>query len=195
MTRQPTLATERLVLRPFAAADAEAVQRLAGDARIADTTTHIPHPYPDGAAEAWIAQHPADFAARLRAVFAVTLRRDARLVGTVSLNGMSRPDARAELGYWIGVEHWGQGYATEAAARLLAFGHEAWGLSRFVAHCLARNPGSARVMEKLGMKQEGRLPQHLRKNGRFEDILLYGLNLPSRGRDAPNGARPRSRTE
>ncbi|KGI76715.1 GNAT family N-acetyltransferase [Oleiagrimonas soli] len=180
MTPQPTLATERLLLRPFAAQDAAAVQRMAGDARIADTTMHIPHPYPDGAAEAWIAGQPDDFAAARRVVFAVTRRNDAQLVGTVSLIAVNRRDALAELGYWIGVDHWGHGYATEAAARLLAFGHETWGLSRFVAHCLARNPGSARVMEKIGMTHEGRLARHVRKHDRFEDVLLYGLNLPER---------------
>ena len=57
----PELRTPRLLLRAFILADAPAVQRLAGDQAIASTTLNIPHPYPDGAAEAWIATHAAAF--------------------------------------------------------------------------------------------------------------------------------------
>lgn len=179
--QQPTLDTARLRLRPYGAGDAPAVQRLAGDARIADTTSSIPHPYPDGAAAEWISGHQASFEARESAVFAVTLRADDQLVGTISLFDVSIDDARAEMGYWIGVPYWGQGYASEAAGALIGFAHDAWNLTRIVARCFARNPASARVMQKIGMTYEGMFPLHGRKNGRFEDQLLYGLNLAGRG--------------
>ena len=58
MSEQPILRTQRLVLRPFVVDDALGVQVLAGAREIADTTLHIPHPYPAGAAEQWIATHP-----------------------------------------------------------------------------------------------------------------------------------------
>lgn len=51
------LHTPRLLLRPFDLADAPAVQRLAGEKDIAANTLTVPHPYPDGAAEEWIASH------------------------------------------------------------------------------------------------------------------------------------------
>ena len=54
---RPTLATERLLLRPFALDDAAEVTRLVSDRRIADTTLNIPHPYDESTAIAWISTH------------------------------------------------------------------------------------------------------------------------------------------
>lgn len=100
---QPVLETDRLLLRPYVAADAADVQRLAGDRRIADTTANIPHPYPDGAAERWIAGLAPAFEEGSRVAFAVTLRGTGELAGTIDLHAVSREHARAELGYWIAV--------------------------------------------------------------------------------------------
>ena len=160
-------------------ADAPEVQRLAGDARIAATTTTIPHPYPDGAAEAWIATHPAGFRNRERVTFAVTLL-DGRLAGTVSLIEVSQQHARAELGYWTGVEYWGRGYCTEAVSRLMQYAFEELGVTRVHARCFARNVASARVMEKAGLVKEGHLVKHTLKGGVYEDMLIYGICSASR---------------
>src|SRR5690606_40905097 len=73
---RPTLHTERLILRPFAAADADAVTRLASAREIAATTLSIPHPYERGFAETWIASHQDQFAASGSIVLAITLRED-----------------------------------------------------------------------------------------------------------------------
>ncbi|HEU4922584.1 MAG TPA: GNAT family N-acetyltransferase [Burkholderiales bacterium] len=181
---QPSLQTTRLLLRPYEQSDAADVRRLAGDARIADTTLVIPHPYPEGAAEAWIAEHPRAYADRSEITFAITLRDSGALAGTASLLGFSQQHARAELGYWVGVAYWNQGIGTEAVERLIRFAHEDLGVTRVMARCLACNPASARVMEKAGMQAEGRLAAHVLKNGRYEDMLLYGLLLPGRGSEA-----------
>ena len=179
-TEQPVLESARLLLRPYTLADAANVQRLAGDPRIADTTTNIPHPYPDGAAERWIESLAPAFAEGRRITFAVTLRETAELIGSVALHTIFRDHARAELGYWIAVGHWGQGYATEATCRLMAYAREGQGITRIISRCLARNPASSRVMEKAGMHREGLLIAHERKHATFEDVVLYGLTFPER---------------
>jgi [ribosomal protein S5]-alanine N-acetyltransferase len=179
---QPDLVTSRLKLRAFSLADAAEVQRLAGDAAVADMTMAIPHPYPDGAAEEWISSHEIGFSTKREVTYAVTRQEDGCLLGAVALLGISQKDARCELGYWIGREYWSRGYCTEAAARLVVFAYEHLSATRIVARCLARNPASARVMVKLAMQPEGRLTQHVNKNGTYEDVLLYGLNLPGRAR-------------
>ena len=113
--QQPTIDTARLILRPFTLADAPTVQRLAGASEVADTTLNIPHPYPDGAAEQWIATHVENFNAGDGATCAIVLRATSELCGAMGLD-ISRRHRRAELTYWIGVPYWNQGYATEAAA-------------------------------------------------------------------------------
>lgn len=173
-TEQPTLDTERLVLRPFAMGDAASVQRLAGAREIADTTLNIPHPYRDGMAEAWIMTHKPMYRAGVLAAYAVTLRDTGELVGAVGLR-LNAVHNHAELGYWIGHPYWGRGYCTEAARAVLVFGFYVLQLHRVHASHLTRNPASGRVMQKLGMKYEGRLRAHMRKWEQYEDIEKYGI--------------------
>ncbi|HQR17204.1 MAG TPA: GNAT family N-acetyltransferase [Gemmatimonadales bacterium] len=170
----PRLATGRLVLRPFAPADAGDVQRLAGAREIAATTLTVPHPYPDGAAEEWIATHAGAWVERRGLTLAVTLREDGALVGAVGL-ALVMADRRAELGYWIGVPWWNRGFATEASRALLDFGFGTLGLHRIMARHMARNEASGRVMQKLGMLREGTLRHHVLKWGTFEDLVVYAV--------------------
>ncbi|BCU77114.1 GNAT family N-acetyltransferase [Luteolibacter sp. LG18] len=170
----PTLETERLVLRPFAIADGPRVQQLAGDRRVAEMTSQIPHPYPDRMAEIWIASHPMLWRNRKLAPFAVTLRGSGELIGAISLRLFAQ-GPRAELGYWIGVPYWNRGYATEAAREVLRFGFEDLDLQGIQATHLLNNPASGRVMEKLGMRYEGIIRQGVIRNGRLLDIADYSI--------------------
>jgi RimJ/RimL family protein N-acetyltransferase len=170
----PTITTERLVLRPFALSDAADVQRLAGDPAVADTTLSIPHPYPDGVAEQWISGHAERFQQREILVLAVTLRATGELAGCISLV-LRLHDDRAEMGYWMGVSYWNQGYCSEAARTLIGYGFQQMNLHRIYAHHLTRNPASGRVMQKAGMTYEGTLREHVKKWDRFEDIAAYGI--------------------
>src|SRR5206468_11341545 len=117
---QPTLQTERLVLRPFAFADAPRIRELAGAVEIADTTLSIPHPYPDGAAEAWVALHGELYARGAAANWAIVPKDGGQLAGAIGLV-MAREHSRAELGYWVGVPYWGRGYCTAAAREVVRF--------------------------------------------------------------------------
>jgi RimJ/RimL family protein N-acetyltransferase len=175
MKQHPTLHTKRLVLRPFVLADAKDVQRLAGEKAIADTTANIPHPYLDGMAEQWIATHQECFEAGELVNLAIVLQEPDILVGAISLMDLSARHERGELGYWIGQPYWNQGYCTEAAQAVLAYGFSVLGLNRIHARFFKRNPASGRVMEKVGMVQEGYLRAHDKKWEQFEDIVLYGI--------------------
>jgi len=171
---QPTLRTKRLILRPFRSLDAADIQRLAGEREISSTTLHIPHPYEDGVAEQWLATHEKSFAEGLQAVFAIAQAQDNFLAGAIGLS-LNRSHRHAEMGFWVGKPFWGRGYCTEAAREILRYGFEELDLHRIHAHYFTRNPASGRVMEKIGMKYEGCLRQHLVKWDQFEDIRMYGI--------------------
>lgn len=174
MQVQPTLTTTRLILRPFRLDDAAELQRLAGDRAIADTTLGIAHPYEDGMAEEWIATHKALFARSEKIIFAITRQDDGALIGAISLMSVE-PGHQAELGYWVGVPYWNAGYCTEAGRAVLQYAFRELGLQRVHASHLTRNPGSGRVMQKLGMKHEGTRRRHVCKWSQFEDVELYGI--------------------
>ena len=171
---QPILQTTRLMLRPFTMADAPAVKRLAGAPEVADTTLSLPHPYPDGAAEEWIGTHAEQFASGTGATFAMVDRGTIEVCGAIALDITPR-FRRAEMGYWLGVPYWNRGYTTEAAAAILKYGFETLNLHRIFAQHFTRNPASGRVMQKIGMIFEGILREHLLKDGRFEDVAVYGI--------------------
>jgi len=82
---------------------------------------------------------------------------------------------RAELGYWIGRPWWGNGFATEAARAVVGQAFAGLGLARVFAHHFVSNPASGRVMQKIGMRQEGVLRRHVIKWGRCEDLVVYGI--------------------
>jgi len=172
---QPILETARLLLRPFVLSDAPDVQRLAGAPEVADTTLNLPHPYEVSDAEQWISSQPARFATGSSVAYAITRHTDGVLLGAVSLMEVSARHRQAELGYWLGVPFWNQGYMTEAAAELIGYGFSELGLHKITAAHFARNPASGRVMQKIGMVCEGVQRQHACKNGVFEDHAIYGL--------------------
>lgn len=170
----PTLDTARLILRPFTLRDAPRVQMLAGAREIAEMTGNIPHPYPDGAAEEWIGGHANEWRRGDAAIFAIVQRATNELIGAISLT-IHPQHQRAELGYWLGVPFWNQGYTTEAARAVLRFAFETLKLHRVYATHVARNPASGRVMQKSDMTYEGTLRQHFLRWDRFEDLVYYGI--------------------
>lgn len=174
MKRQPTLATERLVLRPFEESDIPEVARLADDEEISKNTLLIPHPYEEVHAKRWIAAHRREYRSGKSAVFAVTLAATGVLVGSVGLT-IAREHRHAALGYWIGRQYWGRGLATEAARAVLAYGFRELDLVRIHAGHFADNPASGHVMEKLGMKEEGRQRRHIFRWGEYRDMVLFGI--------------------
>jgi RimJ/RimL family protein N-acetyltransferase len=173
----PTLPTARLLLRPLVDADASAIASSAGDRRVARFLVQVPTPYPVALARRWLRGRNEWWPSGRGVTLAIVERDDPDLlIGTASMRRYAR-DRRAELGYWLAADAWGRGIATEATRALVDFGFRELALARIYAHVFAGNAASMRVLEKLGMLQEGVLRQHMRKGRRLQDLVVYGLLL------------------
>jgi RimJ/RimL family protein N-acetyltransferase len=172
--KQPALETDRLILRPFTELDAPRVSELAGDEAISDTTLRIPYPYTVEAALEWIGTHKSIRSKGWALFYAINLKETGDLIGSVGID-IDQLHSRAEIGYWIGKKYWNEGYATEAASCLLDYAFVSLKVHKVVSHHFARNPASGRVLEKLGMKREGFLKEHIRKLDSWEDLIQYGM--------------------
>ena len=145
-----TIRTERLVLRPLRASDAGPITLHASDERVARMTAAIPHPYPPGAAEAYIEGTLAG--RRAEEVWAIdaTPLGGEELIGVIGYN----PETGG-LGYWVGPPYWNAGYATEAVAALVAHLLALPGIERLDAAVFTDNPASASVLLNAGFRDIG----------------------------------------
>ena len=144
----PVLETRRLILRAPQLGDAKAVAALANDRRIADNTARISHPYRLADAESFILGANK---AQERA-FVITLADD--IIGACGITPDVANDT-PQIGYWIGVPFWGQGYATEAVRALIDHAFTDLDYSLLNASVRVTNPASRRIIEKCGFQWTG----------------------------------------
>lgn len=107
--------------------------------------------------------------------WAITVSGSSRVIGSVELTVTHETNRRGSLGYILAPEHWGHGYATEAARLVVAFGFEVLDLHRIEATCDPRNAASVRVLEKAGLQLEGTMRGHRRLRGEWGDSLLFAV--------------------
>ena len=143
----PVLETKRLALRAPRLVDAKTVAMLANDRRIAENTARIPHPYKTSDAESFIGG--ASQAGEV--VFLITLR-DKTVIGAC---GIMLQEDTPELGYWLGVPYWNQGYATEALHAVIDYVFTDLAHEALQAGSRVTNPASRRVLEKCGFQWTG----------------------------------------
>lgn len=171
-----TLTTERLLLRPLRADDADALFRMHADPltmRYMSTP-----PWPSLAqAEELIAKDLAALPAGQHLRLGLTERGAGALVGTCSLFAFNEPCRRAEIGYALARPAWGAGLMNEALRAVLAFAFGELHLNRIEADIDPRNGASAKSLERLGFMREGLLRERWIVDGEVSDTALYGLLL------------------
>ncbi|MCB1411755.1 MAG: GNAT family N-acetyltransferase [Xanthobacteraceae bacterium] len=147
-TSRIVLETERLTLRKPTLADVKAIAALADDRRIAENTRRLPHPYRQDDAALFIRG-----LARASGESVFLIEHHHVPVGMVGVD-WREPDM-PELGYWLGVEHWGQGFGTEAARAVIDDTFETFDAEAMVSGARVVNPASRNILEKCGFQWSG----------------------------------------
>jgi len=169
----PTLATERLVLRPFRPSDAPRVTELLDDPHVSATLEGIPYPYREEYADYWIPLHVPLFERSRELHLAIELRSPPALVGAVALLS-SEQQRPPQLGYWLGRRYWGRGIVTKAMAELLRHAGAELGVEAVAARCMVDNPASLRVLAKLGLVRVGPSEPIIKEGRRCQVDLFRG---------------------
>ena len=142
------LETERLTLRRPTLADAKAIAHLANDRRIAENTRRLPHPYSSDHAIELVRALAGDAIATM-----FLIENNHSPLGMVGID-WREPDA-PELGCWLGVEHWGQGFGTEAARAAIDFFFGEFEAEHLMSGARVANPSSRNILEKCGFQWSG----------------------------------------
>ena len=169
------LHTPRLLLREFVSADWQAVLAYQRDPRYLryyDWTDRTPDEV-QRFVQMFLDQQGEQ--PRHKFQLAVVLKDTGQLIGNCGIRKASTGAHEADIGYELSPDHWGHGYATEAARAIVQFGFAELRVHRIWAWCIADNVASARVLEKIGLKLEGRLRDKEYFKGRWWDTLMYAI--------------------
>jgi len=164
--------TPRLTLRPGWPEDAPALVEAIAHEPVVTMLARAPWPYTREDAEAFLALPSHGHSPRL--MILAHEGPDTRLIGGI---GLTRDDSGHEFGYWLTPDAWGRGYATEAARAVLAMARHALGLRHVHAGHYLDNPGSGRVLRKLGFRETGVELRPCRARGGDVPGVAYALDL------------------
>jgi len=180
----PVIKTKRLTLRPFTMSDMDDVFEYASDSEWAKYLVNIPQPFTLKDAKEFVRRFSDLKAWDTLPMFAIVFK--GKVIGEVYLNDMNLQNERTELGYDLSRAYRGKGLATEAAGAVIDWAFQTYNLNKIYSTCDPRNNRSIRVMEKLGMSQEGTLRNHLKWNGESRDVMYSSILrhewLSSRGK-------------
>jgi len=168
------LATERLLLRKFQLSDAKDFSILLKDKEVAATTLMLPFPCSTEEAEKLIRQYQEELKHQKSMRWVISTSEENKIMGAIRLVPNTKFNS-AELGFWMGKKYWRQGYAQEAASRVIEYGIQELGLNRIDAHAMAENESSLGLLKKLGFLKEGYHPELVIKWGEYKDVITFGL--------------------
>ena len=167
------LETQRLLLRELRTSDLDAIHEYASDPIVVKYMTFGPITIQDS--KNFIAKALSKQKAEPKTDFTlgITLKENDSIIGGCGLTIVS--EIQANIGYILNKHFWGKGYATETAKALTEYGFRELGLHRVYATCDPDNDASIRVLEKVGMKLEGRLKENTKSHGEYRDSLILGI--------------------
>lgn len=174
MNEQPTFETERLILRPYRLTDADELTEIMQHEDLT-RRTRIPDPYTTDMAKKWIEGTESAFFNSESISFAIVLKEEEKLLGTVNLFFKSEPGT-AFFGYLVRRDCWSRGYASEAAKKMLEYSFQDLELELIYSRMIADNFASEKVAIKMGMKFLRKLPAEMERKGIVYDAKLYSIS-------------------
>ncbi len=166
-----TIRLAGFTLRPFRRGDEHSLVEHINNRKIARATLTIPHPYTVADALSWIDQNLKAGRRRKKTEINFAIDKGGQVIGGI---GLGKIDGhQAEIGYWLGEKHWGQGIVTAAVEAVTRYAFTELRLSRVYAYTFLSNRASARVLEKAGYRCEGRSRRHVLQDGRRRDCLRF----------------------
>jgi len=167
--------TERLVIRAPAWSDLRTIVGVMRREEVAMCLSAPPWPYPDESAEEWVglARKARRDGESMTCILCLKGDREV-VVGACELS-VDWVHRCGEMGYWIAMERWGHGFATEAAHAVVDHGFGVMGLHRIEALAFGSNDASMRVLEKCGLRREGVRRERFYRGGRYHDAVVFGV--------------------
>ena len=174
-SRLPILETQRLRLEPLAAGDAAFIFPLMADHEVMAFWDVPEIDDPDVVADV-VEGQVSEMAAGRAIYWAIRTLSDGSFLGTCDLSEIDRRHKRAEVGFMLGRDSWGNGYAQEAMSAVMSFAASS-GLRRLLARTHLGNRRSDSLLEKLGFEEEGILRGFVERDGERRDCRLFGVLL------------------
>ncbi len=170
---------DSFLMRPWQPGDEASLAEAADDRKVwKNLRSSFPHPYTLDDAREWIAECEREAGRALRLAIVV----EGQPVGAIGVElGRGQQSGTGEIGYWLAVEHWGKGIASEAARLVTEYAFDNLNLARLEAAVLESNGASARVLEKAGFRQHGKLRKPVPRPGRCGTELLFSREHPQGG--------------
>jgi ribosomal-protein-alanine N-acetyltransferase len=173
--RLPELRTKRVILRGIKKTDIDDIFNYARIPEVAKYTIWSAHRSKKDT-EVYMKFVLARQKAGEPVSWAIVDRKTGKMIGAAGFESYSEQHKTAGIGYVLAKGYWGQGYMTEAVKIIIGFGFNHAGLNRIEAVCDVKNIGSARVMEKAGMKFEGiQKSRIISAKGRVHDVKSYAI--------------------
>jgi len=166
--------SKRVFLRPLDLTDLQRIYQWHNDAQLYSTLTGPYHPVGMQAIEQWLTDRVQYSEKEIN--FAICLTESSEHIGNMYLREIDYVSRNALLGAFIGnQEHRGKGYASEALLQVAEYAFYVLGLNRLYMYVLADNAGAVKHLQKCGFLVEGTMREHSFKNGKFKDVLIFGM--------------------
>lgn len=173
-TEEPVFETERMILRRLDMDDLEEYFCFASDPLVSERTLWDRHESTEDT-RVFLEKVQRSFVEKIAYRWAVIYKPERRLIGRIGFIHLDEIHSCAEIGYAISSRYWGKGITTEALKEVVKYGYSHMNINRIEGKCNIDNLSSARIMKKVGMKEEGILREKFQIKGEFVDQIQFGM--------------------